>query len=90
MQAKEFSLRSLTIGGTIQSNATVSLANPALKLTVSESLRILPGGKVLASWVEINSKSLTVDGSGEIFANGGGLKNGKGVGLGMICSLNSF
>lgn len=87
MPSRHFNLRSLSVGngGIIQSNAVLSTKIPALKLQIEKSVKVLPGGKIIANWIDISSQSLSIDGSGEISSAGRGFLAGPGVGTGTLC-----
>ena len=86
MPPRDFILRSLSIGngGSLESSAELSSVKPGLRMNISKSVRILPGGKVTANWISVSAKSLSIDGSGEISAVGAGFLQGPGVGLGEL------
>ena len=86
MSPRNFALRSLSIGnaGSLESSAELSSVKPALRMNISNSVKILPGGKVTANWIDITAKSLAIDGSGEIISAGAGFLQGPGVGLGQL------
>lgn len=84
--ARNFELRSLSIGngGSLESLAMLSTVVPALKMNVTSFVNILPGGKIAANWIDITTKSLSVDGSGEISAANAGFLEGPGAGTGKL------
>lgn len=91
MAPRNFQLRSLSVGngGSISSNALLSSSNPALKMNVSDYVRILPGGKISANWIDITAQSLSIDGSGVLSAAASGFLQGPGAGIGEICGLST-
>ena len=93
MSARDFALRSLTIGngGSLESSAELSSVKPGLRMNVTNSVKLLPGGKMKANWIDITAKSLAIDGSGEISAAEAGFLQGPGVGLGEFdCHFFDF
>ena len=55
-------------------------------MNISNGVKILPGGKLTANWIDITAKSLSIDGSGEISAAGAGFLQGPGAGTGELSS----
>ena len=93
MPPRDFALRSLTIGngGSLESTAELSSVKPGLRMNVTNSVKLLPGGKVKANWIDITAKSLAIDGSGEISAAEAGFLQGPGAGLGEFdCHFFDF